>query len=263
MSNRQPIGVFDSGVGGLSILRELKNALPEERFVFFADQAQVPYGEKTKEQLVALTYRIGKFLTDRGAKMIIVACNTATCYAIEELRKAFAAPIIGVVPAIKPAAEATRTNRIALIATPATAKSDFVTALIERFAQGIEVSRIGCAGLEDVVETGSLDSPQSLSLLVKYVASLKERRIDQLVLGCTHYPFLKTQIGALLGPGVALVDSGAAVARHAKAVLMEKNLESDAREGDDEYITNKDAETFSRVASRLLGHPVAGTRIAL
>jgi len=254
--NNFPIGVFDSGVGGLSILKELQGLLPNESFVFFADQKNVPYGGKTKEELVALTSRIMEFLLSQKVKMVVVACNTATCHAIQELRSSFSLPIVGVVPAIKPAAEQTKTGKIALIATPATAKSQYVTELIDKFASNIEVLRIGCAGLEDSIENGDLDSQATTQLLNKYVLTLKQEGIDQLVLGCTHYPFLKEKIAAILGSSVALVDSGKAVARRAASLLNEHNLKNSIGGPVNQFFTNKDAENFSRVASKLLDYPV-------
>lgn len=258
MDNR-PIGVFDSGIGGLSVLRELQKRLPRENFVFFADQKNVPYGEKTKEELVALTKRIMQFLIAQKSKLVVVACNTATCHAIDEMRDAFPeVPIVGVVPAIKLAAEQTKTGSIALIATPATAKSSYVSELTEKFASRAEVVRVGCFGLEDTVETGSLDSPEALTLLESYLSPLKTKNIDQLVLGCTHYPFLKSQISEMLGPSVTLVDSGDAVARRVESLLREKNIKGSEESPSHRFFTNKDATDFSCVASKLLNQSIQG-----
>jgi glutamate racemase len=262
--NNKPIGVFDSGVGGLSILREVSRRLPQEQYLFFADQANVPYGEKTKTELVALTHRIMEFFMAHDAKLVVVACNTATCYAIDEMRAAFPIPIVGVVPAIKLAVEQTATKHIALIATPATAKSDAVTELIEKFVPpDVSVERIGCFKLEDVVETGSLDSPESLALLSSYIAPLKEKNIDRLVLGCTHYPFLKKQIATILGDRIGLVDSGEAIANRVESVLRERDMLGSSDSPTSHFFTSKNAEDFSRVASKLLGREIVGTHVAL
>ncbi|OGM98144.1 MAG: glutamate racemase [Candidatus Yanofskybacteria bacterium RIFCSPHIGHO2_01_FULL_41_21] len=254
--NNLLIGVFDSGVGGLSILKELQNRLSDESFLFFADQKNVPYGGKSKEELVTLTSKIMEFLTARKIKMVVIACNTATCYALEELRNNFPLPIVGVVPAIKPAVEQTKVGKIALISTPATAQSQYVTDLINKYANNVEVLRIGCAGLEDVVETGKLHGPKTSELLNKYVAPLKKEGIDQLVLGCTHYPFLKEEIVSILGPTVTLVDSGRAVANRVEHLLDENNLRNTSGKQTNRFFTNKDADDFSRVASELLGYKV-------
>jgi glutamate racemase len=258
-----PIGVFDSGVGGLSILKELQGRLPNESYIFFADQKNVPYGGKTKEELVALTFKIMEFLTAQKIKLAVVACNTASCHALEELREAFPIPIVGVVPAIKPAVEQTKTGKIALISTPATAKSSYVTELINKYANNVEVLRIGCAGLEDVVETGQLHGPRTYELLNKYVLPLKQEGIDHVVLGCTHYPFLKEEIATILGPEVTLIDSGKAVALRVEYLLNEHNLKSSLDKPSNQFFTNKDADDFSRVASELLGYQVVAQYVSL
>ncbi len=254
----RPIGVFDSGIGGLSVLQELYALLPKENYIFFADQHNVPYGEKTKEELIALTTWIMEFLLEHDVKFAVVACNTATCYAIDTLRNTFDVPIVGVVPAIKPAAERTKTGNIGLIATPATAKSGYVAGLVEQFAPGKNVIKVGCPGLENAVEAGDLDSEETLALLKKYLLPLKDENIDELVLGCTHYPFLRRQIGEVLGPGVELLDSGNAVARRVRVLLTEKGLLNDGGTSATRFFTSGDAAHFSKVASSLLGIPVEG-----
>lgn len=237
-------------------MKELQRSLPDESYIFFADQKNVPYGGKSKEELVALTSNIMKFLTARKIKIAVVACNTATCYALEELRNTFPLPIVGVVPAIKPAVERTKVGRIALVATPATAKSPYVTELIKKYAGNVEVLRVGCPGLEDVVETGKLHGPKTSELLNKYISPLKQEGIDHLVLGCTHYPFLKEEIANILGPTVTLVDSGRAVATRVEHLLGEHNLKNTGGKPSNQFFTNKDAGEFSRVASELLGYQV-------
>ena len=237
-------------------MKELQNRLPDEGFVFFADQKNVPYGGKSKEELVVLTSKIMEFLTGQKIKMAVVACNTATCYALEELRNNFSIPIVGVVPAIKPAVEQTKVGKIALISTPATAQSQYVTDLINKYANNAVVLRIGCAGLEDVVETGQLHGSKTSELLNKYVTPLKREGIDHLVLGCTHYPFLKEEIASILGPTVTLIDSGLAVANRVEHLLDENNLRNTSGKQIDRFFTNKDADDFSKVASELLGYKV-------
>ncbi len=261
--NNSPIGIFDSGVGGLSILREIKKILPNESFIFFADQKNVPYGGKTKEELISLSSRIVEFLLLKKVKLVVVACNTSTCYSIEELRKRFPIPIVGVVPAIKPAAGVTKTGKIALIATPATVQSQYVAELIKRFAIGIEVLKIGCEGLEDCVENGDFESKETAELMSKYIYPLKNKNIDQLVLGCTHYPFLKEKISKILGSSINLVDSGKAVALHVRGILKERNLLSNNLQLTNFFFTNKDESKFSKVASKFLGHLVVGERISI
>ena len=170
---------------------------------------------------------------------------------------------MGVVPAIKSAAEQTKTNVIALIATPATARSSYVADLINKFAQNLKVLRVGCPGLEDIIEKGELESERTSQLLNTYILPLKEKGIDQLVLGCTHYPFLKEKIVTILGPTVTLVDSGRSVARRVKALLNEHNLKTSASNSLNRFFTNKDADDFSRVASNLLGRQVTANFVSI
>src|SRR3989344_8244533 len=235
--NNRPIGVCDSGVGGLSILIELQKLLPEENFVFLADQKYVPYGEKSKSELVALVYKVVDYLIDKhDIKMFVIACNTATCYTIKELRQKYKLPIVGTEPAIKPAARDTRTGTIAVISTPATSKSKTVARLIREFAKGKTVLNIGCPNLENTVEKGRIDDAEVRRLLSKYLSRVKNSKADQLVLGCTHYPFLKGTIRKMLGPKVKLVDSGKAIAKRTRHLLRENKI-SNAKGGKTIYFT--------------------------
>lgn len=255
----KPIGVFDSGVGGLSVLIELQKLLPNENFVFLADQKYVPYGEKTKEELVKLVFKITDYLVkEHDIKMMVVACNTATCGAIDELRAKYSFPIVGTVPAVKPAAENSKTGQIAVISTPSTSKSKVLKKLIKDYCGGVRVINIGCKNLENAVEEGNLESPEVSALLNKYLNKVKGSEVDQLVLGCTHYPFLKKPISRMMGPGVKLVDSGKAIARRAKSLLATHRLKTDrANAGQTLYFTTKDADKFAEVASGLLGRPIS------
>lgn len=263
MDNR-PIGVFDSGVGGLSVLIELKKVLPNENFIFLADQKNVPYGEKTKEELETLTSRISQFLVDQGAKLIVVACNTATCYAIDALRRNFSLPFVGTVPAIKSAALATKTGVIGLIATPATAESDYVKELSVTHAAGKKVLSIGCRGLEDLVEEGDLRAPEVRQLLEKYLEPIQKAGADQLVLGCTHYPFLRSVIEDIIGPRVAVLDSGLAIARRTALLLDERSLcTGSTHPGSVRYFTTLDPKKFDLATNALLGIPVSSSSASI
>ncbi len=258
--NTRPIGIFDSGVGGLSILRELQKQLPGENYVFLADQAHVPYGEKTPAQLRTLAVRITKFLLTYDIKLLVIACNTATCYAINTLRNRFDLPIVGTVPAVKPAAQYSRSKTVAVIGTPATIKSDALTMLIETHARGVRVVRIGCKGLEDTVETGLLDGARADTLLNHYLSRVP-RSADLLVLGCTHYPFLKNRIRRSLGRRIRLIDSGSAIARRSKSVLIASGTANTrGRAGLTRYFTTGSPENFASVASKLLKKPVRALR---
>jgi glutamate racemase len=249
-----PVGVFDSGVGGLSVLRHLRRLMPAERFVFLADQSYVPYGAKTGRQLIARTSAVSRFLRAHRAKAVVVACNTATCYAIDALRSRFAMPFIGTVPAVKPAAALSRNGVVAVLSTPATARSAALRLLIRRFAAGRRVVRIGCAGLEEAVERGALDGPGTGALLKRFCGEATRSGADVVVLGCTHYPFLKRRIARMTG--ARTVDSGAAVARRTRAVLSERGTGRRAGPGSASFWTTGDPREFSRVASLLLGERV-------
>ncbi len=261
----QPIGVFDSGVGGLSVLIELKKIMPHEDFVFLADQKNVPYGEKSKTKLVDLTSRITEyFIKKHDAKMIVVACNTATCGAIDELREKYDLPIIGTVPAIKPAASETKTGTVAIISTPSTSKSSALKKLISDHCRNIYVLNIPCKNLEDTVEHGELGSPQVNKLLNKYLSKIKGTQVDRLVLGCTHYPFLRQPIQKFLGPKVKLLDSGKAIAKQTKALILKHGIKNKQKNhGKDIYVSTSDPVKFSRVAGKLMGAAIRAEKVRI
>ncbi len=262
MSDKRPIGVFDSGVGGLSVLKELHKLLPKEDFIFIADQAQVPYGEKTSSQLCQLARNVCDFLTKKDVKLIVVACNTSTCYSIDYLRKEFKVPFVGTVPAIKTAAEKTMKKCIGVISTPATSASSYLADLITRHAQGVKVINIGCTGLENVVEKGDINSKEVETLLNKYLGPIKRAGADAIVLGCTHYPFLKTKIGKHVGPDVKILDSGKAIAKRTLA-LLEDSSSLNNHGGKSHYFTTGDDKDFSKVASVLMEKKITAQHIVL
>ena len=263
MRNNQPIGVFDSGVGGLSILRELEKLLPKENFIFFADQKNVPYGEKSKKELNKFMVNVVDYLVGKhNIKMFVIACNTATCYTIKELRERYDIPLVGTEPAIKPATLGTKTGTIAVISTPATSKSKTVKKLIKDYADGITVLNIGCKNLENTVEKGSIDNPEVHKLLRKYLEVVKNSRADRLVLGCTHYPFLHTAIKKILGRKIKLVDSGKAIARRTKGLLKTHQIGNKGKR-EATYFTTGDVKKFEKVASKLLKHKVFAKKVIL
>lgn len=259
MDNR-PIGLFDSGVGGLSILTEVKKSLPNESFIFLADQANVPYGAKTKKQLEKFTEKIVNFLLKFNIKMLIVACNTASCYTIDYLRSKFEIPIVGVVPAIKPATNLTKNGKIAIMSTPATAKSKYLKDLVAEVANGNDILKLGCEGLEDSVET--LNYKKIQKLLNLYTSKIKRHGADTVVLGCTHYPFLRRDIVKRIGKSVNLIDSGEAIAQRVSNLLA--NMKAQIANGDgDIFYTTGDPQKFSKVASILLQYKIAGQKAYL
>jgi glutamate racemase len=249
MDNR-PIGIFDSGVGGLSVLLEIQRLLPNETSIFFADQAFVPYGEKTQEELVDRVTKIIEFLRTKNIKAVVVACNTATVYTIDEIRKKFDLPIIGTVPVVKTLASVSKTRKGAVLSTPATAKSPYLTDLIQKFALDMEIAKVGGSKLEELVEAGDLDSPKINQILQETLEPLVTSGVDALALGCTHYPFLRAQIVSIVGPNVAVLDSGAAVARRLQEILRNNDTLA-TQKTEDEYYTTGDEDKFRNVAQLL------------
>lgn len=251
MDNRK-IGLFDSGVGGLSILGEIQKLLPQESFVFIADQKHVPYGKKTKAELEELVFKIVTFLVSQDVKLVVVACNTATVYTIDFLREKFNLPIVGVVPVVKTLAEVTKTKKVGILATPATSSSPYLENLINNFCQGVEVFNIGGTGLEEMVENGEVDTKLVEDTLVKFLNPLVKEGVDAIALGCTHYPFLRAKIEQIVGPHIAVLDSGGAVARQVKRIL-ENNQALATQKREDFYYTTLDPRIFKAVSSKLLG----------
>jgi len=250
MDNR-PIGFFDSGVGGLSILLEVQKLLPNENVIFLADQANIPYGGKKKEQLVEFLTDAMKFFLSQKVKTVVFACNTATVYTIDEMRERFNLPIIGTVPVIKTISKITKTKKTAVFSTPATAKSGHLKDLIEKFADGVEVITEGGSNLEELVENGNLDNPEIGKVLERHLKPLVKNGVDAIALGCTHYPFLRDKIQKIVGQKVKVVDSGGAVARRLKEVLTNNKALSSRKEFE-KYYTTGDRNRFERVASELM-----------
>jgi glutamate racemase len=212
-ASENPIGVFDSGVGGLTILRAVRQALPRENLVYVADADYVPYGQKSPGQIRDRAVAIGGFLLGQKAKLIVVACNTATAAAIDMLRERLSIPIVGVEPAIKPAVAATRSGVVGVLATPATLASPRYLSLIERFAGDVRIVAQPCAGLAEHIERGDLDGDRTEPLLRRFVEPLLAEHADVIVLGCTHYPLVAHIVQRIAGRGVAVIENGTAVAR--------------------------------------------------
>jgi glutamate racemase len=227
MNPANPIGVFDSGVGGLSVLHEIRRALPGEDLLYVADSSHAPYGDKPRQFIEARSIAMTEFLLSRNAKAIVVACNTATGAAITTLRSRFLMPIIAMEPAVKPAAANTRSGVIGVLATSRTLASDNFVKLFARYGEEVEIVGQACPGLVEQVEAGDLSSNKTRLLLERYVLPLLERGADTLVLGCTHYPFLSPLIREIAGPSVAVIDSAAAVARQLRHRLEAGHLLAD------------------------------------
>jgi glutamate racemase len=264
-----PIGVFDSGVGGLTILRELLRELPDERYVYFGDTGNCPYGVRSEKEIQALSVAAANFLLERGAKIIVVACNTASVSALAALRVAFDTPFVGVVPAVKPAAEQTRTKRVGVASTEASAKGGYLQRLIRDHADGVEVLPVGCPQLVTLVEAGALEGPEIEASVRSYIQPLLDRNIDILVLGCTHFPAIRPVFERVAGPEVAVIDSGAAIARQTRRVLTERGWLATERpalssprplSSSDEFWHSDDQQQFEDVASVLMGKPISARR---
>ena len=208
----RPVGVFDSGVGGLSVLREIRRRLPAERLIYVADSRHAPYGEKSEAFVRTRSETLCAFLENRGVKAIVVACNTATGVAVDALRARFSLPIVGIEPAVKPAAATTRAGRVAVLATTATLASRRFAALVTNYGQDIDVLSQPCPGLVERVEAGDLTGPVTRSLIEAYVHPLVAKGADTIVLGCTHYSFLAPLIQQVAGASVTIVDPAPAVA---------------------------------------------------
>src|SRR5580704_16100197 len=222
------VGVFDSGVGGVAVLREIRAALPFDDLIYVADSQHVPYGAKSPEVILARSSAIARFLAQaRRCAVVVIACNTATTYALDALRRDWpTVPIVGIEPAVKPAARATRNGVVGILATAATLAGARVTTLIERNAAGVEVLTQPCPGLVEQVEAADLDGPATVELLRQYTDPLIARGADAIVLGCTHFTFLRAALQRLVGPSVTLYDGAAAVAQQTVRVLPSDHVAS-------------------------------------
>ncbi len=256
------IGVFDSGVGGLSVLHHIRQTLPDEDLIYIADSAHVPYGDKSPEYISARSHTLTRFLIEQGAEAIVIACNTATAAAIAGLRNSFDLPILGMEPAVKPAVAATRSGVVGVLATVGTLESARFAALLEKYAGKVEIVTRGCPGLVEQVELGELNSAKTRDLVERYTTPLLTRGADTLILGCTHYPFLAPLIRKVAGEDITLIDTGAAVARHLQHRLQaELPAISGTPQGEHAaaritFYTTGDAAAASAIASMLLGEQV-------
>ncbi|MFC1862426.1 glutamate racemase [Thermodesulfobacteriota bacterium] len=224
MKKKKPIGVFDSGVGGLSVLQSIREELPCEDLIYVADSGYAPYGEKPPNIVEERSVGITGFLVESGVKAVVVACNTATAVAVSILRSRFSLPIIAMEPAVKPAVKSTRSGVVGIMATEGTLKSTQFATLLEQFGNSVQVIKVPCRGLVEKVEEAELTSRGTRKLLENYLVPLMERGVDTIVLGCTHYPFLNGMIKDIVGPDIELIDTAEAVARHLRRRLETENL---------------------------------------
>lgn len=244
------IGVFDSGIGGTSIWKEIVTRLPFENTIYLADSINAPYGAKSKDELIALSVKNTEKLISLDSKIIVIACNTATTNAIDYLRENYDIPFIGIEPAIKPAALNSKTKVIGILATKGTLGSQHFLSTSERWAQNIEVVQVIGEGLVTLIERGDLDSPELKALLTSYVAPMIVKDIDYLVLGCSHYPYLIPLLNELLPDHVTIIDSGLAVARETEKVLLERNMYVESGSAVHHLYTNGEQHILKNILER-------------
>ena len=249
----RPIGVFDSGIGGISLLRNMRALLPKERFIYYGDEKNAPYGTKTEEEILALSRRDVDFLLSFDVKAVVIACNTATSAAAKSLRSELSLPVIGIEPALKPAQLSRRGGAIAVLATPATLRQSKFLKLMELYGEG--AIPVPCPGLMEFAEKGIMQGKELDDFLTELLEPVKSLSLDGAVLGCTHYSFLAGAIRKALG-GVRLFDGNDGTARQLRRVLAERQLLSDAQEGSVQFYTSGDAESALPLMEKLLAYPI-------
>ena len=245
MKTLAPIGIFDSGVGGTSIWKEIHHLLPFENTIYLADSKHAPYGNKSRDEIISLSRKNTEILLRKECKMIVVACNTATTNAISVLRESYDVPFIGIEPAIKPAALHTYSKSIGILATKGTLSSHLFYETSQAFTNDISITEVIGEGLVPLIEAGILDSPEIISLLKKYIQPMLDARVDHIVLGCSHYPCLIPQLKKLIPPHITIIDSGAAVAQQTKKLLEKHKLvNAGNRTANLQFFTNAETDTL-------------------
>lgn len=250
MTNNNPIGLFDSGIGGTSIWREIHELLPNEDTIYLADSKNAPYGQRSKNEIIQLSIKNTEFLLNKNCKIIVVACNTATTNAIQELRAKYTVPFIGIEPAIKPAALYSKTQTIGILATQGTLNSALFHQTAEKFQETKIIEQIG-HDLVPLIENGEINSQEMNSLLHHYLQPMIAANIDYLVLGCSHYPYLIPQIKKILPKEIKIIDSGEAVARQTKKVLLEKiGLNEGNQTSNSIFYTNSNPKVLHNILNK-------------
>ena len=245
-NNNQPIGIFDSGIGGTSIWKAIHQLLPNEKTIYLADSKNAPYGQKSKEEIVALSMKNTDFLLEMNCKLIVVACNTATTNAIQELRAKYDIPFIGIEPAIKPAVTHSKTQIIGILATLGTLNSELFNKTTEKYQDTKIIEQVG-HGLVQLIENGDINSPEMTKLLHSYLTPMIEANIDYLVLGCSHYPYLIPQIKKIIPEHIKIIDSGEAVAKQTQNILRDKVGFSSAENSEPVFYTNTNPKVLSEI----------------
>ena len=260
--NEKPIGIFDSGIGGLTVVNKIFRLLPNEKIIYFGDTARVPYGNKSKETVTRFSKEIVRFLLRFKVKLIIVACNTASSLSLGALQSFFSIPIVGVIkPGVAEAFKATKTRRIGIIGTEATISSNAYKREIKSINKNYFTVQKSCPLFVPLVETQWLNSDITFRIAKKYLSPMLDKKIDTLILGCTHYPLLKNVIGKIAGKKVALIDSSTAVAKYTKNLLEKKNLLGNSRKKRAEFFTSDNTKSFGKLARIFLGKNIKAKRI--
>ena len=251
----KPVGVFDSGVGGLTVVNQLIRSLPQEDIIYFGDTAHLPYGSKSKEAIMRFSLDIANFLTAQKAKIIVVACNTASSFALSSLTENIEIPVIGVIePGAQAAIDATRNFKIGIIGTEGTIKSRAFEEALKKIDKNVKVFSRACPLFVPLVEEGWLDEPETSQIAEKYLSPLKGEGIDTLILGCTHYPLLKELLSRIMGQEISLIDTAEATAKAVEKKLGEKNLlRKGSRKGAYKFFVSDDPEKFLQLGRRFLG----------
>lgn len=254
-NSKHPIGIFDSGVGGLSVLRAIRTQMPEESVIYFGDQGHIPYGPRPMEQIRDFCEAITMFLLQHHAKIIVVACNTASAAALKYLREKFPdVQFVGMEPAVKPAAEQTSTGKVGVLATPATFQGALYASVVERFANGVELFQNACTGLVQEIERGNLDGDETRKILDEALSPMLKKNIDTVVLGCTHYPFVIPLIEQIVGENVRVIDPAPAVAKQVKRLLEAGGMKSQlSARGEVRFYTSGEPESLKSILPKLLG----------
>jgi len=249
-----PLGIFDSGVGGLSVLREVRRQLPDEDLIYIADQAHVPYGSRSREEVFGFSDGIVRYLIKKQTKLVIIACNTASAVALKDLRKKYPSlPFVGMEPAVKPAAAETSTGVVGVLATPSTFEGELYASTVERFARGVKILQDTCPGLVKQIEKGEISSLETVQILQRALLPMLEEGVDEIVIGCTHYPFVIPLIKEIVGEGVDVIDPAPAVARQAERLLSKYDLHKEKlEEGKAFFYTTGETGDFERLLTDLL-----------
>jgi len=248
----RPIGIFDSGIGGLTVTAAIRQALPRERLLYFGDNQHVPYGQRSLDEVRTFSHAIVEALLRADCKLIVIACNTASAAALAAVRAAHPGfPFVGMEPAVKPAVEHTSTGTVGVIATTATFQSELYASIVERFSGDVTVLHQACPGLVTQIEAGLLEHADTEAMLRGWLEPMLARRIDALVLGCTHYPLVRPLIARIVGPGVRIIDPAPAIARRVQQLLNEQHLSTDAEQGSLQCWTSGDPAAYAGTLAQL------------